>query len=127
LIDNGNNLLLSPLREGDGNKEDEDGDQGEEETSLTPLSPARGPQQKNKKNKTKLREKRNKKTKKKGTGVGSGDQRFLNYFILFYFLWRIIFSKSILLKIPLLNRHIFCTFAIFLHIVQASSQDIRGF
>jgi hypothetical protein len=36
LIDNGNNLFLSPSRERDGNKEDDEGDQGEEETSLTP-------------------------------------------------------------------------------------------
>ncbi len=74
LIDNGNNLLLSPLREGDGNKEDEQGDQGEEETSLTPTFACPGPPAK------KERKKIWGKTKQKrrgGEGVGSGDQCYL--------------------------------------------------
>jgi hypothetical protein len=122
LIDNGNNPLLSPSREGDGNKEDEQGDQGEEETSLTPLPPARGPQKK--KRKSKFGEKQ-KKTKNKKEGEGGGQWRPA---VLFYFLWRIVFSKTILLKIPLLNRHIvFLNSPYFLQIVQENSQDIRGF
>jgi hypothetical protein len=68
LIDNGNNLLLSPLREGDGNKEDEEGDQGEEETSLTPLSPARGPKKKKTKTKQNFGKKETKKLKRMGRG-----------------------------------------------------------
>jgi hypothetical protein len=81
LIDDGNNLLLSPLREGDGNKEDEQGDQGEEETSLTPLSPARGPQQKRKERK--FGEKQN----KKETSV------ILKKFVNFIFCGESIFKK----------------------------------